>query len=121
MKRALLLLLLIVLNCRAGQQNVDLTAVTGYVQVIAAPTNPRPIRIHTLDISWDPASPTTFRIAYGKGTNCGTGTVVIATLKNVTSWSRTWATIQLDIPPQNAVCLYFGTSVSPGGNLTYAN
>jgi hypothetical protein len=68
------------------------------------------------------SSGTTFSLAYGTGTNCGTGTTVIAGPYPSNFTGATWDPGDLPlIPSGNAVCANPGSSVTVGGIVTYAN
>ena len=99
-----------------------LSSVSNYNRIILANTgSSQPVRICSIDISWATASVVNFKIGYGTGTNCGTGTVDVSTLNQLTAWSKFWGDSPIIIPTGVDVCLYFSGSVSPGVTIQYEN
>lgn len=92
---------------------------SGETQIIAA-SGTTQIYICSLDLSGSAGS--NFNVAYGTGSNCGTGTTAATGVyQNVLTYSSPWnAVAPLILPAGKAACLNFASSVTVGGTVIYA-
>jgi hypothetical protein len=92
---------------------------SGETQIIAA-NGTTQIYICSLDLSGSAGS--NFNVAYGTGSNCGTGTTAATGVyQNVLTYSSPWnAVAPLILPAGKAACLNFASSVTVGGTVIYA-
>lgn len=92
---------------------------SGETQIIAA-SGTTQIYICSLDLSGSGGS--NFNIAFGTGSNCGTGTTAATGVyQNVLTYSSPWnAVAPLILPAGKAACLNFASSVTAGGTVIYA-
>ena len=120
--------------CVTGAENSSLAAVTdnicdqsavisisgsGLTQIVAA-SGAKQVRICHISVSNSAGS--TVQIEYGTGSNCGTGTTALTGVyQNVATMALDFPTrAELDAPSGDAVCLNYGTSVTAGGTVLYA-
>lgn len=120
--------------CVTGAENSSLAAVTdntcdmsavisisgsGLTQIVAASSGKK-VRICHVSLSNSAGS--TVQLEYGTGTNCGMGTAALTGVyQNVATMGLDFPVrSELTAPSGDAVCLNYGTSVTAGGTVVYA-